>query len=154
MPQAQDVDAASDRLSGVAARTPLQPSGRLSAATGHQVWLKREDLQVVRSYKLRGAYNLLAQLTAEQRARGVTCASAGNHAQGVAYACRRLALHARIYVPRTTPRQKRERIVALGGDHVEVIVVGDTYDAASGTHAPGRAQHRCGADPGVRPPAT
>jgi len=131
MPQAQDVDAASDRLSGVAARTPLQPSGRLSAATGHQVWLKREDLQVVRSYKLRGAYNLLAQLTAKQRARGVTCASAGNHAQGVAYACRRLALHARIYVPRTTPRQKRERIVALGGDHVEVIVVGDTYDAAS-----------------------
>lgn len=130
MTDARDVDDAYDRLRDVVLTTPLQYSTRLSARTGHDVWLKREDLQVVRSYKLRGAYNLLAQLTGEQRARGITCASAGNHAQGVAYACQQLKLTARIYLPRTTPRQKRNRIITLGGSSVDVILVGDTYDAA------------------------
>src|SRR5580698_6212512 len=101
---AADVDAAATRLAGVATATPLQPCERLSDLTGWQVYLKREDLQPVRSYKLRGAYNLMAQLTAEQRAAGVVCASAGNHAQGVAYASRRLGVKARIYVPRPTPK--------------------------------------------------
>ena len=81
------VDAAYEALAGVAVRTPLQRSDRHSAAIGGRVWLKREDLQAVRSYKLRGAYFLIASLSPEDAARGVVCASAGNHAQGVAYAC-------------------------------------------------------------------
>ena len=99
------------------------------------MWLKREDLQVGRSYKLRGAYNLLAQLGPAERAPGAVCASAGNHGQGVAYACRRLGMRGRVHVPRTTPRQKRERITALGGDDVELIVDGDTYDEAAAAAA-------------------
>ncbi len=122
------VDAAAARLEGVALRTPLTFSGRLSAATGAQVWLKREDLQPVRSYKLRGAYNLMAQIDA--RDAGVVCASAGNHAQGVAHACATLGVRGRVYLPRTTPRQKRERIAALGGRWVEVVIRGDAYDDA------------------------
>jgi threonine dehydratase len=122
---------ASERLSGIAERTPLQRNIRLSAATGTEVWFKREDLQVGRSYKLRGAYNLLAQLGPAERAAGAVCASAGNHGQGMAYACRMLGMRGRVHVPRTTPRQKRERIVALGGDDVELVVDGDTYDDAA-----------------------
>ncbi len=121
-------EAAAVRLAGVALETPLHRNDRLSAATGAEVFLKREDLQVGRSYKVRGAYNLISQLSAEERAAGVVCASAGNHAQGVAYACARLGVTARIHVPRTTPRQKRSRILALGGSAVELVVVGDTYD--------------------------
>ncbi len=124
------VDAAYDALAGVVIRTPLQQSERHSAATGARVWLKREDLQAVRSYKQRGAYFLIASLSPEDAARGVVCASAGNHAQGVAYACANLGVKARIYVPGTTPRQKRNRILALGGDAVELVIRGDTYDAA------------------------
>jgi threonine dehydratase len=95
-----------------------------------RVWLKREDLQTVRSYKVRGAYNFIVQLDEATRARGVVCASAGNHAQGVAYACRRLGANGRVFVPGTTPRQKRERIATLGGSRIEVIVVGETYEDA------------------------
>ena len=125
------VEAAAERLAGVVPATPLQRSERLSARVGGDVWLKREDLQVVRSYKVRGAYNLLTQLPPEQRAAGVVCASAGNHGQGVAYACQALGVRGRVYVPRTTPRQKRDRMAALGGDVVAVEVVGDTYDDAA-----------------------
>ncbi|SEC22439.1 L-threonine ammonia-lyase [Nocardioides exalbidus] len=128
---ARDIDDAAARLAGVAGSTPLHRSPRLSALTGLDVWLKREDLQEVRSYKGRGAYNLIAQLSDDERAAGVTCASAGNHAQGVAYACSRTGVHARIHLPRTTPRQKRERIAALGGSFVDVVVDGDTYDDAA-----------------------
>ncbi|UJW35662.1 threonine ammonia-lyase IlvA [Saccharothrix sp. AJ9571] len=128
---AELVDQAAERLSGVVTRTPLEPSSRLSAQMNARVWLKREDLQTVRSYKVRGAYNFIVQLDEEVRARGVVCASAGNHAQGVAYACRRLGANGRVFVPRTTPRQKRERIATLGGAHVEVIVTGDSYEDAS-----------------------
>lgn len=127
---AADVEAAAARLVDVAGRTPLEFSARLTEATGHQVWLKREDRQVVRSYKIRGAYNFIVQLDAAVRARGVVCASAGNHAQGVAFACDRLGTSGRIFVPGTTPRQKRERILAIGGDEVEVVVVGDSYEDA------------------------
>ncbi len=125
------VERAAARLAGVAVTTPLQPCERLSDATGARIWLKREDLQVGRSYKLRGAYNLLAGLDAAERAAGAVCASAGNHGQGVAYACRRLGVRGRVYVPATTPRQKRERIRALGGEPVELVVAGDTYDDAA-----------------------
>ena len=135
-PTVDDVRAAAVRLSVVASPTPLHASARLSALTGAQVHLKREDLQPVRSYKIRGAYNLIAQLDDEQRARGVVCASAGNHAQGVALACAQLGVDARIHLPRTTPRQKRDRVMALGLGRVEVVVAGETYDdAATEVHA-------------------
>ncbi len=122
---------ASERLSGIAELTPLQQNPRLSAASGTNVWLKREDLQVGRSYKLRGAYNLISQLDDEARAAGVVCASAGNHAQGFAFACQAHRVRGRVLIPSTTPRQKRERIAALGGDMVDLVVEGDTYDEAS-----------------------
>jgi len=125
-----DVRAAAARLHDVAVRTPLERSERLSQLTGAEVWLKREDLQPVRSYKLRGAYNFIASLSEAERARGVVCASAGNHGQGVAFTCRRLGVKGRIVLPRTTPRQKRERIATLGGDQAEIIVEGHTYDDA------------------------
>ncbi|WP_226346385.1 threonine ammonia-lyase IlvA [Agilicoccus flavus] len=131
LPTALDVEAAFVRLRAVIRESPLQRSERLSQRTGANVWVKREDLQPVRSYKLRGAYNLISQLDAADRARGVVCASAGNHAQGFAFACAALGLDGRVYVPRTTPRQKRDRIDALGAGRVEVIVGGDTYDDAA-----------------------
>ncbi|SHK04873.1 L-threonine ammonia-lyase [Pseudonocardia thermophila] len=132
---ADAVDAAIARLDRVAVRTPLQHNERLSSAVGADVWLKREDLQVGRSYKLRGAYHLLSGLTEEQRAAGAVCASAGNHGQGVAHACRRLGIAGRVHVPSTTPRQKRDRIRSLGGDAVELVVDGDTYDEAAAAAA-------------------
>jgi threonine dehydratase len=125
---AELVEEAAARLAGVVTRTPLERSERISALVGADVWLKREDLQPVRSYKLRGAYNLIAQL--DDATAGVVCASAGNHAQGVAYACAALAIRGRIYLPRTTPRQKRERIAAIGGPWVDIVIEGDTYDDA------------------------
>jgi threonine dehydratase len=128
---ARAVDAAAERLAGVAARTPLQLNERLSAATGAYVWLKREDLQPVRSYKIRGAYNLISQLEEAHRMAGVIAASAGNHGQGVAFACARLGIKGRIFVPATTPRQNRQRILALGEGWVDLVVIGDTYDEAS-----------------------
>ncbi len=126
-----DILAARDRLADVVITTPLRYSDRLSALSGANVYLKREDLQVVRSYKIRGAYNLMAQLSAEEKAAGVVAASAGNHAQGVAFACRAMGVYGRIYVPTTTPRQKRDRIRAHGGEYVELIATGSTYDAAA-----------------------
>lgn len=131
LPGVEDVERAAVRLKEIAEPTPLQRSPRLSALTGYDVWVKREDLHEVRSYKGRGAYTVIASLTGEERARGVTCASAGNHAQGVAFACARTGVRARIFLPRTTPRQKRQRIAALGGDWVEVVIHGDTYDDAA-----------------------
>ncbi|OBI80428.1 threonine ammonia-lyase [Mycobacterium sp. 1245805.9] len=128
---AADIDAAAQRIAPVVTPTPLQLSDRLSAVTGAQVFLKREDLQVVRSYKLRGAYNLLVQLSEEELAAGVVCSSAGNHAQGFAYACRALGVHGRVYVPAKTPKQKRDRIRYHGGDFIELIVGGSTYDLAA-----------------------
>ena len=136
LPTADDVDAAAARIEGKVARTSLQRSERLSEATGADVWLKREDLQPVRSYKGRGSANLIAQLDSEQIWAGVVCASAGNHAQGVAHACATLGVNARIYLPANTPRQKRDRVASLGGDWVETVVGGRTYDeAAAAAHA-------------------
>ena len=122
---------ATERLKGVAVRTPTQRNARLSNLTGCEIWVKREDLQPVRSYKLRGAYNLMSQLTDEQRAAGVICASAGNHGQGVAFSCAALGIHAIVVVPTTTPRQKRQRIVDLGQGQVDLVLEGSTYDEAS-----------------------
>ncbi len=128
---AADIDEAARRIGDVVARTPLDYSDRLSAITGADVYLKREDLQSVRSYKLRGAYNLIMQLTPEELREGVVCSSAGNHAQGFALACRHMQVRGRVYVPAKTPRQKRDRISYHGGDFIEVIVGGKTYDEAA-----------------------
>ena len=128
---AADIDAAAERIAGVVARSPLQHCDRLSAITGAEVFLKREDLQSVRSYKIRGAYNLLSQLSPDQLKAGVVCSSAGNHAQGFALACRSMQVHGRVYVPGKTPKQKRDRIRYHGGDFIEVIVGGATYDDAA-----------------------
>lgn len=125
------VDDAATTLSTVLAPTPLQFSRRLSELTGADIWVKREDLSPVRSYKVRGAFTLMSGLTPDQRAAGVVAASAGNHAQGVAFACSALGIEGEIVVPTTTPRQKRERIAALGGDHVRLVVAGETYDSSS-----------------------
>jgi threonine dehydratase len=128
---AADIDSAATRIAGVVTPTPLQLSDRLSATTGANVYLKREDLQTVRSYKLRGAYNLLVQLSDQELAAGVVCSSAGNHAQGFAYACRTLGIRGRVYVPAKTPKQKRDRIRYHGGEFIELIVGGSTYDLAA-----------------------
>jgi threonine dehydratase len=111
----------------VARRTPLEHARRLSARTGHYVFLKREDQQPIFSYKLRGAYNRIAQLSADERGRGVITASAGNHAQGVAYAARHLGLSALIVMPLTTPAIKVEAVRELGA---EVVLAGDSYAEA------------------------
>ncbi len=129
--RAPEIEQAALRLGSVVRRTPLERSERLSALAGVPVWLKREDLQPVRSYKLRGAYLFLDSLDPERRGAGVVAASAGNHAQGVALACRTLGISGRIYVPGTTPRQKRDRITAIGGELVELVLVGDTFDDAA-----------------------
>ena len=128
---ASDIDEAAERIGDLVARTPLDYSDRLSAATGAEVYLKREDLQVVRSYKLRGAYNLIMQLSDDELRNGVVCSSAGNHAQGFALACRSMKVHGRVYVPAKTPKQKRDRIRYHGGDYIELIVGGSTYDDAA-----------------------
>jgi threonine dehydratase len=132
---AADVDQAAERLAGVVTQTALERSLRLSELTGAEVYLKREDLQVVRSYKLRGAYNLMSLTSPTERAAGFVCASAGNHAQGFAFACRALGVAGRIYLPRSTPRQKRDRIHFHGGDRVELILGGATYDDAAAAAA-------------------
>jgi threonine dehydratase len=128
---AADIDEAAQRIAGVVAHSPLQISDRLTEATGARVYLKREDLQTVRSYKLRGAYNLLMQLSDAELAAGVVCSSAGNHAQGFALACRSMGVHGRVYIPTKTPKQKRDRIRYHGGDFIELIAVGKTYDMAA-----------------------
>lgn len=125
------VEAAAARVQAVVRRTPLEPSDRLSAGLGVPVLLKREDVQVCRSYKVRGAYNLISSLSPADRARGVVCASAGNHGQGLAFACRTLGISGKVFLPANTPRQKRQRIAALGGRWVEPVVIGSSYDEAS-----------------------
>ena len=129
------IDEAAGRLEGVVSRTPLQESGRLSELYGARVLLKREDLQAVRSFKIRGAYNKISSLTAEQRERGVVCASAGNHAQGVASACADLRIRATAFMPEVTPNQKIERVRQFGAGFVEVLLVGDSYDEANAAAA-------------------
>lgn len=126
----EDILFAAHTLRGVVSPTPLQFNQRLSARHGCRIHLKREDQQVVRSFKIRGAYNLISGLPAAERERGVICASAGNHAQGVAYSCAALDIPGIIYMPATTPRQKIGQVELFGGDKVEVRLIGDTFDDA------------------------
>ncbi len=117
-------------LKDVIRKTPLHKDELLSVKHGCNVYLKREDLQVVRSFKIRGAYHLIKSLSDDKRQRGIVCASAGNHAQGVAFACNELQIQGKIYVPATTPRQKINSIKRFGGSYIEVIMTGDTFDDA------------------------
>ncbi|MEY3416676.1 MAG: L-threonine ammonia-lyase [Bacteroidota bacterium] len=123
-----DILSASDRLKGVVTHTATAFNQQLSEQYGANIYLKREDLQVVRSYKIRGAYNLISSLSQEDRNKGIVCASAGNHAQGVAYSCRTLAIMGKIYMPSTTPKQKVTQVKMFGKNFVEVILIGDTFD--------------------------
>ncbi len=123
-----DINAAAEVLKSVVLKTPLQFHRKLSEKFKAEIYLKREDLQIVRSYKLRGAYNLIQSLTQEQRKRGVVCASAGNHAQGVAYSCRTLDIKGVIYMPAITPKQKITQVRMFGGENIEIVLIGDTFD--------------------------
>jgi threonine dehydratase len=115
-------------LQGIAQHTPLQQNFQLSEEYGADIWLKREDLQVVRSYKIRGAFNKISSLTDEALANGVVCASAGNHAQGVALSCYRKQIHGTIFMPITTPEQKVNQVKMFGKDSIDVVLEGDTFD--------------------------
>ena len=127
-PSLEAVKEASERISKVVLKTPLAESFTYSKRFDAKVMLKREDLQQVRSYKIRGAYNKISSLPQEQLEKGVICASAGNHAQGVAFACNKLKVKGVIYMPGTTPQQKVEQTEMFGGEWVEVVLKGDTYD--------------------------
>ena len=120
--------AAADRLQGIAHHTPLQLNSNLSRKYMANVYLKREDLQVVRSYKLRGAYNMMRSLRYEKIAKGVVCASAGNHAQGFAYSCKKLNVRGVVFMPVITPKQKVNQTKMFGDDSIEIRLTGDTYD--------------------------
>jgi len=130
-PQLQDITRAKNNLNDVILQTPLQKNLNLSDTFQANILLKREDLQIVRSYKLRGAYNKIAHLSEEELKHGVVCASAGNHAQGVAYSCRKLGIKGKIYMPATTPKQKIKQVEMFGKENVEVVLIGDTYDDAN-----------------------
>lgn len=123
-----NINAAAYALKAVALKTPLQYHRKLSEKFQAEIYIKREDLQVVRSYKLRGAYNLIQSLSDDQRKRGVVCASAGNHAQGVAFACKYLDIKAVIYMPAITPKQKINQVRMFGGNNIEIVLIGDTFD--------------------------
>lgn len=115
-------------LKDVVVHTPLQKNDYLSEKYGATIYIKREDLQHVRSFKLRGAYYKIKKIENEARARGVVCASAGNHAQGVAYACANLKIQAKIFMPKTTPKQKIGQVRMFGREYAEIILAGDTFD--------------------------
>lgn len=125
------IDEAAKRLEGVVAHTPLQLSKRLSKKYEANVYLKREDLQEVRSFKIRGAYNRMASLSAAEKAKGVVAASAGNHAQGVALSSSLLQVNGVIFMPSVTPLQKIDRVKHFGDGFVEIKLIGQTYDEAS-----------------------
>ncbi|MEH7510526.1 threonine ammonia-lyase IlvA [Priestia megaterium] len=124
----EDIMIANQLIKDVVVHTPLQRNDVLSERYECNIYLKREDLQVVRSFKIRGAYNRIKKLSPEELENGIACASAGNHAQGVAYACRHLNIDGKIFMPSTTPRQKINQVKFLGKDNVKVVLIGDTFD--------------------------
>ena len=129
-PSIDNIKVAADTIKKVSAVTPLSPSLRYSDYFNANVLLKREDLQQVRSYKIRGAYNKISSLTSEESKKGVVCASAGNHAQGVALSCKLLEIEGTIYMPAPTPNQKLEQVKMFGGDFIDIQLIGDTFDDA------------------------
>ncbi|GAB3428296.1 threonine ammonia-lyase IlvA [Niabella aquatica] len=124
----ESVQSAAQRLLPIVTETPLQLNATLSRQFGASIYLKREDLQVVRSYKLRGAYNMMSSLPKEKLDSGVVCASAGNHAQGFAFSCKMLNIKGTIFMPSITPKQKIIQTEMFGGENIEIILTGDTYD--------------------------
>ena len=122
--------AAKNQLDGVVSPTPLTENRNLSEEFESTILLKREDLQIVRSYKIRGAFNKISSLTEEEKKRGIVCASAGNHAQGAAYSCNLLKISGKIYMPKTTPKQKIKQVQLFGKSFVEIVLTGDTFDDA------------------------
>jgi threonine dehydratase len=129
-PSIDNVREAAETIKKVSAITPLTTSLRYSKQFDANIILKREDLQLVRSYKIRGAYNKISSLTSEQSVCGVVCASAGNHAQGVALSCKLLKIKGTIYMPAPTPNQKIEQVKMFGEDFIEIKLIGDTFDDA------------------------
>ncbi|WP_252503225.1 threonine ammonia-lyase IlvA [Sporosarcina sp. Marseille-Q4943] len=129
--QVEDILIANQLLKDVVNHTPLQKNERLSEKYDCNVYIKREDLQYVRSFKLRGAFYKIKRIETDAREKGIVCVSAGNHAQGVAYACAHLKISGKIYMPQTTPKQKINQVKMFGRDFVEVILVGDTFDDSS-----------------------
>ncbi len=127
----ENVYKAKVRLKGIAQHTPLMSNYNLSEEYNCNLYLKREDLQIVRSYKIRGAYNKMSSIPAADLQRGIVCASAGNHAQGVAFACQKLGVQGTIYMPSTTPKQKIDKVKLFGKDKVSIILEGDTFDVSS-----------------------
>jgi threonine dehydratase len=119
---------AAQRLRKIVKRTPLTFNHNLSKKYQCAIFLKREDLQVVRSYKLRGAYNMMSSLPSEQLKKGVVCASAGNHAQGFAYSCKKLKVKGVVFMPIITPKQKVNQTKMFGENKIEIKLVGDTFD--------------------------
>jgi len=130
-PAIEDIQKAATAIKEVSMETPLTNSIRYSKKYDANILLKREDLQRVRSYKIRGAYNKISSLTKEQLKKGVVCASAGNHAQGVAFACNHLKIQGTIYMPSVTPKQKVAQTHMFGGDYVNIVLEGDTFDDSS-----------------------
>ncbi|SDN40346.1 threonine ammonia-lyase IlvA [Bacillus sp. OK048] len=128
--QVEDIIIASHTIKEVISPTPLQFNHLLSERYDCHVYLKREDLQSVRSFKIRGAYNRIKKLTEEELENGIICASAGNHAQGVAYSCNHLKINGKVFMPSTTPKQKVNQVKFWGKEHVEIVLVGDTFDDA------------------------
>lgn len=130
-PSLKDIMTAEHTLHDILSPTPLMKNRNMSEKYGANVLFKREDLQMVRSYKIRGAYNKMKSLTPEEIKQGVVCASAGNHAQGVAYSCSKLNIKGQIYMPVTTPKQKINQVKMFGGESIKVILTGDTFDQAN-----------------------
>lgn len=130
-PKIEDIKAAAGIIRKVARITPLDESIRLSKQFGAHILLKREDLHRVRSYKIRGAFNKMSSLNQEERSQGVVCASAGNHAQGVAFACNHLGINGTVYMPSVTPKQKIAQTRMFGGDKITIVLEGDTFDDSS-----------------------
>ncbi|MEC3905681.1 threonine ammonia-lyase IlvA [Tamlana sp. 2201CG12-4] len=129
-PKINDIKVAADTIKNVSAVTPLSPSLRHSKQFDANIFFKREDLQQVRSYKIRGAYNKISSLSQQQSSHGVVCASAGNHAQGVALSCKLLKIKGTIYMPAPTPNQKVEQVKMFGETCIEIKLIGDTFDDA------------------------
>jgi len=130
-PSVEGALAAQERLKQVAMVTPFQYLARFSEKFGASVYTKREDLQQVRSFKIRGAYNKFLTLSAIERSKGVVCASAGNHAQGFAFACRALEIKGTVFMPVPTPGQKVDQVRMFGGAFVDIQLIGDTFDDSS-----------------------
>ena len=130
-PTTEAVDRAATVLSEILEPTPFMKNNNLSDIYDAEVYLKREDLQIVRSYKIRGAYNMIRSLSAESLKNGIVCASAGNHAQGVAFSCSKLKIMGSIFMPVTTPKQKIEQVRMFGKEFIEIVLTGDTFDAAN-----------------------